>query len=124
MAIDHERYIDLKDDFKETKKDVKDLSKSITLIEKSIITSEAIQKSILVILTANKETLVTLTKEVEANDIKYTERMDLIDNEIKVIKELPYKNYIRVKWIFYTTMISGAGVIFTLLWEKVLRGLF
>jgi len=159
MAVDNERYADLKEDFKETKQDfketkhdVKKLAESITLIEKSIITSEAIQKSILVILTANKITLddnarrltVTenltlnlknatqnikittneLTKEVESNDIKYIARMDAMSEEIKIIKELPYKNYIRVKWIFYTTMISGVGVIFTLLWEKVFKGFF
>jgi len=152
MTVDNERYTDLKEDFKETKKDVKELSRSIVLIEKSIITSEAIQKSILVILTANKTTLddnarrliatedltlnlknatqnlktttKELTKDVEANDLKYTERMDAMSAEIKVIKELPYKNYIRVKWIFYTSMIGGAGAALTILWEKVLKGFF
>ena len=124
MTIDNERYIDLKEDFKETKKDVKDLSKSITLIEKSIITSESIQKSILAILTTNKETLVILTKDIEAKDIKYTERMDAMSEEIKIIKELPYKNYIRVKWIFYTTIASAIGVSVTLLWDKALKGFF
>jgi len=113
-----ERYTDLKEDFKETKKDVKELSKSITTIEKSMITSEATQKAILVILTTNKENLIILTKDIETKDIKYTERMDAITEEINTIKELPYKNYVRMKWIFYTTMAGSAWAIY----EKVLKG--
>lgn len=124
MTIDNERYADLKEDFKETKKDVKDLSKSIVVIEKSMISSEGIQKSILIILTDNKETLTKLTKDVEAKDLKYTERMDKMADEIKTVKELPYKNAMRVKWIFYATMVSGAAVTATLLWEKLLKGIF
>lgn len=124
MTVDNERYVDLKEDFKETKKDVKDLSKSVVVIEKSMIASEATQKSILIILTDNKETLVRLTKDVEAKDLKYTQRMNAMDAEIKTIKELPYKNAMRVKWIFYATIVSAIGVTVTLLWDKVLKGLF
>lgn len=124
MTLDNERYKDLKDDFKETKNDVKDLTKSIVLIEKSMISSESIQKSILIILTDNKETLKSIVKKVDDNDTKYCERMDDMESEIKNIKELPYKNAMRVKWIFYATIFSAVGVTVTLLWEKVLKGLF
>jgi len=124
MTVDNERYMDLKEDFKETKKDVKELSKSVVSIEKSIITSESIQKSILIILTDNKETLKVMAKKVDDNDINNNKRMDEMSDEIKVIRELPYKNAMRVKWIFYTTIISGIGVATTLLWDRVFKYIF
>jgi len=130
-----ERYSDLKEDFKETKKDVKDLSKSLTLIEKSIIRSESAQEKILDILANNKTVLddnsrrlmitenltynlKTVTGELKENDVTLAERMDAMNIELTTIKEIPYKNYVRMKWIFYTTMAGSAWALY----EKLLKG--
>lgn len=146
------RYTDLKEDFKETKRDVKELTKSMSLVEKSIIRSEAAQEKILDILMNNKivlddnsrrliatEALANnlktatnglktktneLSKDIETVDTKITERLDAMNIEITTIKELPYKNYVRMKWIFYTSMVGGAYAVATILWDKVIKKFF
>ena len=146
------RLADLKEDFKDTKLYVKELTKSMSLVEKSIIRSEAAQEKILDILINNKIVLEDssrrliateilannlktatnglktktneLSKDIETVDTKITERLDAMNTEITTIKELPYKNYVRMKWIFYTSMAGGAYAAATILWNKVLRGLF
>jgi len=134
------RIVDLKEDFKETKADVKELSKSMILIEKSIIRSEAAQEKMLTILANNKIILddnakkllatenLTINLKSTTDDLKTTttelaERMDAMNLEITTIKELPYKNYIRMKWIFITTMAGSAYALLSILWDKVLKRL-
>ena len=107
----------LEEDGKDMRADLKELNKSVTNIEKSIIQSTATQEKILMMISDNKVTLEESvrrsikTENLALNLVTVTDGLvkDLEAVTLKVIaiEEKPSKNYEKLKWVLISFIVSN-----------------
>ena len=110
------RIAHLEEDSKETRADVKDMSKSIAAIVISLTKSEGLQEKMLAMLIDNKCTLDADSKRSIENErltlnlkiVTDKQTTDILEvkKEVKDMREKPFKDYDKFKWALILYFLS------------------